>query len=221
MKTQEMYLLVFVTRYLDLFYNLHIYSLLSVYNWVMKIIFIASTASILYLMRVRYRATYDKERDTFRVAFLIVPSALLAILWNEEFSFVEILWAFSIYLEAVAILPQIFMLHRTGEVDVLTGDYVFTLGGYRAFYLLNWIYRLLTQEGYRQWIVWVAGIVQTLVYCDFFYYYALRSAPRFLSMLCPPYPHLLFAANGTTESSRCRGEGPPTEPSLWPRNSLR
>lgn len=173
MKTQEMYLLVFVTRYLDLFYNLHIYSLLSVYNWVMKIIFIASTASILYLMRVRYRATYDKERDTFRVAFLIVPSALLALLWNEEFSFVEILWAFSIYLEAVAILPQIFMLHRTGEVDVLTGDYVFTLGGYRAFYLLNWIYRLLTQEGYRQWIVWVAGIVQTLVYCDFFYYYAL------------------------------------------------
>jgi len=173
MKTQEMYLLVFVTRYLDIFYNLHIYSLLSVYNWVMKIIFIASTASILYLMRVRYRATYDKERDTFRVAFLIVPSALLALLWNEEFSFVEILWAFSIYLEAVAILPQIFMLHRTGEVDVLTGDYVFTLGGYRAFYLLNWIYRLLTQEGYRQWIVWVAGIVQTLVYCDFFYYYAL------------------------------------------------
>ena len=27
------------------------------------------------------------------------------------------------------------------------------------------------QEGYSDWIVWVAGIVQTILYLDFFYYY--------------------------------------------------
>lgn len=166
--SQELYLTVFVTRYLDLFYNFA-----SIYNWIMKIVFISATATIIYLMRKKYRVTYAKDRDTFRIVFLVVPCALLALIFHEKFEFVEILWAFSIYLEAVAILPQLFLLYKTGEVDVLTGDYVFTLGGYRACYLLNWIYRFMTEDGYRQWIVWLAGLVQTIIYCDFFYYYTL------------------------------------------------
>jgi ER lumen protein retaining receptor len=91
--------------------------------------------------------TYDAEQDTFRVVFLVAPSMLLAMLINHEFSFTEVLWTFSIYLEAVAILPQLVLLQRTKNVDTLTGNYVFLLGGYRALYLLNWIYRFLTEPG--------------------------------------------------------------------------
>ena len=168
LKTQELYLLVFVTRYLDL-----LYSFISLYNTCMKIIFIGSSGCIIWYMR-KHRVvsqTYDAEQDTFRVVFLVGPSMLLAMLINHEFSFTEVLWTFSIYLEAVAILPQLVLLQRTKNVDTLTGNYVFLLGGYRALYLLNWIYRFLTEPGYRQWIVWVSGVVQTAVYCDFFYYY--------------------------------------------------
>lgn len=81
------------------------------------------------------------------------------------------LWTFSIYLESVAILPQMVLLQRTRNVDNLTGNYVFLLGAYRALYILNWIYRYYTEPGYRQWLVWLSGIVQTAIYCDFFYYY--------------------------------------------------
>jgi len=168
LKTQELYLLVFVTRYLDL-----LYSFISLYNTCMKLIFIGSSGCIIWYMR-KHRVvsqTYDAEQDTFRVVFLVGPSMLLAMLINHEFSFTEVLWTFSIYLEAVAILPQLVLLQRTKNVDTLTGNYVFLLGGYRALYLLNWIYRFLTEPGYRQWIVWVSGVVQTAVYCDFFYYY--------------------------------------------------
>lgn len=56
-------------------------------------------------------------------------------------SFVEILWAFSIYLEAVGILPQLFMLQRTGEAETITTHYLFALGAYRALYVPNWVYR--------------------------------------------------------------------------------
>ena len=45
--------------------------------------------------------------------FLIGPSMLLAIMINHEFSVTEVLWTFSIYLEAVAILPQLVLLQRT------------------------------------------------------------------------------------------------------------
>ena len=38
------------------------------------------------------------------------------------------LWTFSIYLEAVAILPQLVLMQRTQNIDNLTGNYVFLLG---------------------------------------------------------------------------------------------
>ena len=192
LKTQELYLLVFVTRYLDLFQSyisLYVYILslqvsffwrlpltfyfVTRYNSCMKFIFIVSSGCIIGYMRKHkvVSQTYDAEQDTFRVAFLVWPSFLLAAVVNQKLSVMEILWTFSIYLESVAILPQLVLLQRTKNVDNLTSNYVFLLGSYRGLYLLNWIYRCLTEEGYRQWIVWISGLLQTAIYCDFFYYY--------------------------------------------------
>lgn len=75
------------------------------------------------------------------------PAALLALLFHYRDpdtilgAIREIFWAFSIYLEAVAILPQLFMLQRTGEAETITTHYLFALGAYRALYIPNWIYR--------------------------------------------------------------------------------
>ena len=44
---------------------------------------------------------------------------------------------------------------------------------YRGMYLINWVYRWLTESGYNNWISWLAGAIQTIIYCDFFYYYAV------------------------------------------------
>ena len=149
LKTQVLYTLVFATRYLDLATRW-----VSLYNTAMKLVFLSASAAILWLMtRGRgIKATYDASHDTFRIAFLIVPAAALAALVHADASPLELAWTFSIYLEAVAILPQLVLLQRTGNVDNLTGDYVFLLGTYRGFYLLNWVYRAWTEPGYRQWI---------------------------------------------------------------------
>ncbi|KAG6642359.1 hypothetical protein I3843_09G132900 [Carya illinoinensis] len=168
LKTQELYALVFLTRYLDLFTGF-----ISVYNTVMKLVFIASSAAIVWCMQRHrvVRRSYDKELDTFRHYFLIAASFALALLVNEKFTFQEIFWAFSIYLEAVAILPQLVLLQRSGNVDNLTGQYVFFLGAYRAFYILNWIYRYFKEPHFSRWIACISGLVQTALYADFFYYY--------------------------------------------------
>ncbi|GJU38278.1 ER lumen protein-retaining receptor [Tanacetum coccineum] len=94
-----------------------------------------------------------------------------ALLIHEKFTVKEVLWTFSIYLEAVAILPQLVLLQRTRNIDNLTGQYVFLLGAYRSLYILNWIYRYFTERHFVHWITWIAGLVQTLLYADFFYYY--------------------------------------------------
>ncbi|KAK3415230.1 ER lumen protein-retaining receptor [Eucalyptus grandis] len=168
LKTQELYALVFITRYLDIFTDF-----ISFYNTVMKLIFLGSSISIVWYMRRHkiVRRSYDKDQDTFRHYFLVLPCLLSALLIHEKFTFKEVMWSFSLYLEAVAILPQLVLLQRTRNIDNLTGQYVLLLGAYRALYILNWIYRYFTEPHYVHWIPWIAGLVQTLLYADFFYYY--------------------------------------------------
>lgn len=67
--------------------------------------------------------------------------AVLALLFHNKFNVLELLWSYSIFLEAVAILPQMFLLQRTGQAETITTHYIFALGAYRALYILNWIYR--------------------------------------------------------------------------------
>ncbi|PWY79532.1 ER lumen protein retaining receptor [Aspergillus heteromorphus CBS 117.55] len=158
--------MVFVTRYLDLFWAFTD----SVYNTTFKILFIGSSAYIIYLMLNDYKPTHDPNTDTFKVQYLLGLSALLALLFPHDYSISEILWTFSIWLESVAILPQLFMLQRTGEADTITTHYLFALGLYRALYIPNWIYRYFAEHHFQP-IPIVAGIIQTLLYSDFFYIY--------------------------------------------------
>ncbi|KAI3630314.1 hypothetical protein MIR68_011749 [Amoeboaphelidium protococcarum] len=166
LKTQILYTVVYTTRYLDLFVHF-----ISLYNTLMKMIFITSSSYILYLMTRKYRATYDPQYDTFRIEFLLVPSTLLALLFHYNWSPLEILWTFSIFLESVSVVPQLFLLTRTGEAETITTHYLFALGAYRGLYILNWIWRLSTENHYSDWISWIAGVVQTALYADFFYLY--------------------------------------------------
>jgi len=87
------------------------------------------------------RPTHDPSIDTFKVAYLIGPSFLLALIFNYHFTPTEVLWSFSIFLESVFILPQLFMLQRTGEAETITTHYLAALGAYRALYIPNWLYR--------------------------------------------------------------------------------
>lgn len=168
LKTQELYAIVFASRYLDIFTKF-----ISLYNTIMKLIFLGSSFSIVWYMRRHkvVRRSYDKDQDSFRYLFLVLPCLLLALVINEGFTVKEVMWSFSLFLEAVAILPQLVMLQRTRNIDNLTVQYVFLLGAYRGFYILNWVYRYFTEPRYFHWIACISGLVQTLLYGDFFYYY--------------------------------------------------
>jgi len=167
-KSQCLFALVFLTRYLDL-----ATSFVSVYNTSMKVVFIVATIATCYLVMVKFRNTYDSNHDTFRVEFVVVPVAGLSVLVNHSMTIMEVLWTFSIYLESVAILPQLFMISKTGEAETITSHYLFALGSYRFLYILNWIYRYY-DNGFFDLIAVVAGCVQTVLYCDFFYLYVTQ-----------------------------------------------
>jgi ER lumen protein retaining receptor len=84
-KSVLLYAIVFTFRYLDLFIHY-----VSLYNSVMKVIYIVSAYVTLYLIYVKFKSTYDRNHDTFRIELLILPSLALAFLWNHEFAVLEV-----------------------------------------------------------------------------------------------------------------------------------
>ena len=90
-KTQELYFLVFVTRYLDLFTTYY-----SLYNTLMKITYIGLTAYIVYMVRKTepFKTNYDNVQDSFlHWQFAVAPCAVLALLTSliQGFAFQEVI----------------------------------------------------------------------------------------------------------------------------------
>lgn len=89
-KTQELYLIVFCLRYLDLFTTFY-----SLYNTMMKILYIASTSYIIYMVKRTepFKTSYDRSQDSFlHGQFAILPAAILGIFTNlyEGFDLLEV-----------------------------------------------------------------------------------------------------------------------------------
>lgn len=80
LKTQLLYALVFTTRYLDLFYSFY-----SLYNTLMKLFFLLTSYHIVFLMRYRFKPSYDSKNDTFRVR--CGPSLCICCKKEENFLF--------------------------------------------------------------------------------------------------------------------------------------
>ena len=163
-RTQILFFIVFCVRYLDIFTNF-----VSYYNTSMKALFIIATFTTILLIYIKFRDTHDKH-DNFRIEFLLVLTLVPALLINHEFTVTEVLWTFSIYLESLAIVPQLCMVIKIGEVEPTIFYYICILCSYRAFYIVNWIWRYYA-ESFYDIIAIVAGCIQTVMYMPFFYLY--------------------------------------------------
>ena len=86
----------------------------------MKLLFIGTTGYILFMMNGELKSKQTPETESNRALLAIIPGcALLALILNDHTThcaghpfdcLVSFLWAFSIYLEAVAIIPQLVSL---------------------------------------------------------------------------------------------------------------
>ena len=83
LRTQEIYLLLFLCRYVDLFTNF-----ISMYNTVMKILFIGTTAYIVYLMRNTLKNSLSPEPEGTQLCYMLVPGCMFLALVSDKTSFV-------------------------------------------------------------------------------------------------------------------------------------
>lgn len=85
LRSQELYALVFLCRYLDFF------EFYSVYNTIFKFIYIVTSCAVVYLLHFKdpWKSSYEsttKTEDPFRSVVLIGPCLLLAFVWNYAWS---------------------------------------------------------------------------------------------------------------------------------------
>lgn len=103
----------------------------------------------------------------FRIELLILPCAVFSLFMNDHFETVEVLQTFSIYLEAVAIIPQVYLVSKTKQIESIVVSYVACLGLYRGCYLMHYLYAYYKQDSFER-IAIASALVQLIFYCDFF-----------------------------------------------------
>jgi len=142
---------------------------------------------LLYAMHKTLKHTYEEERDTFPLLNLLAPCFVLACFVHGDlnrFKLFDILWAFSLNVEVVQMLPQVYMLAKSGGVvDKTTAHFVANMFLSCIFRFMFWVWAIpgcddLSSDHGWAWDMHMAGyyiviahILETIVLLDFMYYY--------------------------------------------------
>merc|ERR1719456_1007503 len=157
-------------------------------DWAYQALEICSLILVGYLMHcvfVTHRTTCQETQDSFPLSIqsAVMGCFILAVVVHpnlDRWPLFDILWTTGCYLETLAMLPQLWMLSKIGEVEALTSHFVVLSTLARVCSLIFW-YRGFAElrpahggfnfPGYG---VMGAHVVQLLLSCDFVFLY-LRS----------------------------------------------
>lgn len=139
-----------------------------------------------------FKHTYQPDQDKFGemnvppgygAVYLAVPVMILALFvhpnLNSDF-LSDVAWTYAMYLESVALVPQLFMFQKqtSGVVELLTAHFVAALGFGRVMEFMFWIYsyhELATSAGSKLpgYLALFSQFMQLVLMLDFFWYYYL------------------------------------------------
>jgi len=186
-RTLQLFAVMYVTRlYSTLQFNGYL-PVDSSGDWVYQaidVIALTCVISILYEMhndQGRTAQTYEKENDTCAIHWFLVASVLLAYFIHPALNnrkIPDIAWTMSLYLEALAMIPQLMMFAKKGgEVESLASHYVACVFMCRCMMLAFWsnsfheLHRRGDTYNLPGYGVIGAQILQVILFADFMYYY--------------------------------------------------
>lgn len=142
--------------------------------------------SLLMCLHICNRLKLSRE-DILPAPFLIIPTLAFALFAHptlNSFFLTDCAWGFSMYLESVALIPQLLLLKkRKGDVEVFSTHFIAACGTSQLFSMIFWLfsYRELNQiyvaasinllAGFAGYFVLLAKIAECVFVADFFYYY--------------------------------------------------
>jgi len=153
-------------------------------DWIYQAADIASLLlvfQLLFFVHKRYKTTYQQELDTFPL-WKIMPGAILlgcTVHGNLNHSpFFDKMWTISLWLDTLAMLPQLWMLiAKGGEVEALTSNFVALIFASRTMSFWFWFTgmdELAPKDGGFNTVGYLivgAHAMQLLLSADFMYHY--------------------------------------------------
>lgn len=196
LKTLQVYALVFACRLVSIvpFTGYLPYDRSG--DWFYQVVEVAAlalTVTTIVQVTITYKESYDASHDKFGgpqlpqqygILYIVGPALVLSILLHpslNNFWLSDVAWTFALYMEAVAILPQLYMFHRKGgEVESFTSHFVVCLGVARVMHFSFWLATHHELENRMSalpggflvgYVVLLSQLVHLLLMVDFFYYY--------------------------------------------------
>ncbi|KAI8833571.1 ER lumen protein retaining receptor-domain-containing protein [Chytridium lagenaria] len=170
-KTQILYFLLFLARYGNVFWTFS-----STSDVALKLVYIGLAFYVVYLMVNPTVRVGDIKKDAFPYEIIIGISFVLAVssgLWFGS-SVSEILESFSMYMESVAIVPQLTFTYQTRQKGNLGPEYLLVLGIYRLARIFSRLLMFFTGVP-LDWVAVVFGLVGVGFYVDMVYVYLFET----------------------------------------------
>uniref|UniRef100_A0A7S2SFV5 ER lumen protein-retaining receptor n=1 Tax=Eucampia antarctica TaxID=49252 RepID=A0A7S2SFV5_9STRA len=157
---------------------------------VIELMGLCFSAAALWACMSKFNQTYQADLDKFGefnvprgfgAVWLAVPVFIFSCLvhpnLNNDF-FSDVSWTYSMYLESVALIPQLYMFQKqsSGVVELMTAHFVAALGFGRIMELCFWSYsfhELVTAGGSTLpgIVALLSQFMQLILMLDFFWYY--------------------------------------------------
>lgn len=192
-KTLQLYSIVFIFRLTSIIRHEGYLPYDKSGDWLyhfIEIMALAFTASALWGVMGPFKSTYQSDCDRFGefnvppglgIVYLAVPVLLIAIILHPSLNsdwLSDVAWTYAMYLESVAVIPQLYMFQKqaNGVVELLTAHFVAALGFGRVMEFIFWIYsyhELATSSGSTApgYLAIISQFVQLVLMIDFFWYY--------------------------------------------------
>ncbi|CDW83844.1 er lumen protein retaining receptor [Stylonychia lemnae] len=105
---------------------------------------------------------------------LILACAVFSVILHpgtkgDFFFTLQMLVSFTIFLEAVALIPQLLHLRQNRDPEGLTSTYLYCLGGSRSVRFFFWIAMITNNDTF--WYLILADLIHTFLLIGFFYLY--------------------------------------------------
>merc|ERR1719247_3152722 len=148
-----------------------------------QIVDVCSLLMVLQILECIYkshRASYQQEVDTMDVKNMVIGCVAMAVMIHpdlNDWAAFDIAWTVSLYLDTVAMLPQLFMSNKMGKVPAYTSHYLAATLVSRAFSAWFWYYgaeniaRVSDGFSFGAAGIIIAHVLQFLFLADFGYYY--------------------------------------------------
>ena len=96
---------------------------------------------LIYCCLTWYKPSYQEQYDTFEIKPLMMFCSAMAVLIHPDLNdrpLFDTLWTASLYIDSVAMLPQLWMIVRAGGAQVLTSHYVAAMALSRTLNFVFW-----------------------------------------------------------------------------------